>query len=417
MIETIWTSCDLGNDGSKINFDFKKKNVVVPSVVGEADANLEKATFDTKEAMDEYMKNFLNEAIFSVASSSVNSSNRYYLGQAAIDNNRLGRRFDINNFSGKSQDDLSLLLMLGSIAAYGVQKAYQENKPLKDLHFNVNLTTALPIREGKTLGVIDHYENKYLKTDHVVNFYNFKDVISVTLHFNYVKVTLEGQASQIAITNSIDWMPSLANGLKDDLVKYNPNLKSITPKQITMARNVLLIDIGGKTVDFAVIQNGRANVNTSVSSMKGYDNVLLKAIDSLQAKQRNFSSIGQLESYLEQGASPFDPSSYEQVKSVVKADSQDLAQDITDQMSKALGQGGLNPELVFVTGGGSIPMREDTDLRQMLTDKLNSFNNNHTVPVVFVPEKFARYTNLLGLILMLQAAKNRLDGDVHGQDK
>ena len=151
--------------------------------------------------------------------------------------------------------------------------------------------------------------------------------------------------------------------------------------------------------------------------MKGYDNVLLKAIDSLQAKQRNFSSIGQLESYLEQGASPFDPSSYDQVKSVVKADSQDLAQDITDQMSKALGQGGLNPELVFVTGGGSIPMREDTDLRQMLTDKLNSFNNNHTVPVVFVPEKFARYTNLLGLILMLQAAKSRLDGDVHGQDK
>ena len=79
MIETIWTSCDLGNDGSKINFDFKKKNVVVPSVVGEADANLEKATFDTKEAMNEYMKNFLSEAIFSVASSSVNSSNRYYL--------------------------------------------------------------------------------------------------------------------------------------------------------------------------------------------------------------------------------------------------------------------------------------------------------------------------------------------------
>lgn len=415
MTETIWVSTDLGNDSSKTNFDFNKQNVVIPSVIGDADTNLEKVTFDTKSAEKAYMKNFLREAIFSVASPVVQTSGRFYLGQAAIDNNRLGRRFDINNFSGKSQDDLSLLLALGSIAAYGVQKAYNEHKDPTNLEYNVNLTTALPIREGKTLGVIDRYQEKFLKSPHVVNFYNFKDIITVTLKFNFVKVTLEGQASQLAITNSVALLPKLATGLKADMDKHYPKLSNLPVDVIVNAKNVLLIDIGGKTVDFAVITNGKANVNTSTSSMRGYDNVLLQAIDTLQSKQRNFSSIGQLESYLQAGPSPFDPSSYQQVASIVKADSQDLSQDITDQMSKTLGQGNLNPELIIVTGGGSIPMRKDTDLRKKLDHKIASFTNNHVVPVLCVPEEYAQFTNLIGLQLLLRAAQSRMGSENNGK--
>ena len=254
-----------------------------------------------------------------------------------------------------------------------------------------------------------------MKSPHVVNFYNFKDIITVTLKFNFVKVTLEGQASQLAITNSVALLPKLAAGLKADMDKHYPKLSNLPVDVIVNAKNVLLIDIGGKTVDFAVITNGKANVNTSTSSMRGYDNVLLQAIDTLQSKQRNFSSIGQLESYLQAGPSPFDPSSYEQVASIVKADSQDLSQDITDQMSKTLGQGNLNPELIIVTGGGSIPMRKDTNLREKLDHKIASFTNNHVVPVLCVPEEYAQFTNLIGLQLLLRAAQSRMGSENNGK--
>lgn len=411
----LYVASDLGNDSVKIAFfdskqiktDSPLKNseqVKVPSVISRANSGQEKVRFDNKSEKDKYMHNFFNHIEASVSSSSVKTDYKFYLGQSAIDARNGMRRFDINNYSGKSEDDLSLILNLTLIAAKRVKDAYFNNEDLtKQLDTTVYLTTALPIREGQESGVIDSYQNKYLNSNHIVNFYNFNDVISVNLHFELAKSSLEGQVAQIAISNSPIFKRDLAQSLFDDLVKNYPKLKDIKPSQIVSVKNLLGVDIGGKTVDFPVIMDNRANTNVSRSSMKGYDSVLLNSVQKLQTLKRNFNDIGQLESYLEAGPNPFDPDSYKQVLDVIKSESSDLEEDIVNNISITLGSANLNPNLVFVYGGGSVPMLKDTNLRKEISDKLRSFNSGRDIPVVWVDKKYAQKLNLMGLEIWLIA--------------
>lgn len=401
---------DLGNDTVKMTIN--DKPYYVPSVIGAAPEAIEAPHFETKAEKDAYMKDFFNHIEASVSSPNVQRSDKFLLGQNAIDSRVSSRRFDINNFSGKSQDDLSLMLTLSTIAGARVQDAYFAGEDLNQtLDTDVIMITALPIKEGKTPGVIRNYTNKYMGADHLVTFYNLKQMITVKIHFKYVLVTLEGQAAQVAILNSPKVYPDLAQDLQKDLVAHYPKLKNISGDTIASAKDTLGIDIGGKTVDFPVIMNSRANVNVSASAMHGYDNVLSSSIDVLQAKQRNFETIGQLESYIQDGANPFDPDSYTQVKNVIKDSSKKLETEIIDSVSKIMGTNSLTPSLVFVYGGGSIPMLVDTNLRDRLAEKLRSFNAGHDIPIVWIPASKAQKLNLMGLELLLRATVSRLKDD------
>ena len=401
MSDNYYAASDLGNDTVKIQIN--DENVSIPSVIGNANDN-EKVIFMNKAEENDYMKHFFDHLEASVTSASVKTTGHLLVGQAAINNRVAPRRFDINNFSFKSQDDLSLILNLVILAAKRVKDAYFNHEELSQLKMSVNLATALPIREGKQPGVLKNYQEKYLQNDHIVTFNNFKNPISVNLHFEKVMVTLEGQTAQIALTNSAIAYPELANSLLTDL-KANYNLPNISLDDILHLSNIMGIDIGGKTIDLPVFINGKANTNVSDSSFKGYDNVLQAAITELQNHMRNFANIGQLESYLEQGPNPFDPSSYQQVQNIVKNNSKDLVQSIIDSVSKVMGQANLNPDVIYVYGGGSIPLSRDTNLRKQLNDKLLSFNGNRMIPIIWVDAKYAQLLNKLGLELYLQMLK------------
>lgn len=397
MSNNYYAASDLGNDTVKINVNHE--NFMVPSVIGDANNN-EKVTFMNKEEQDNYMRHFFDHLEATVTSASIKSQGHYLIGQAAINSRVTPRRFDINNFSFKSEDDLSLILNLVLLAGKRVKDAYFNHEDLAQLKLNVYLATALPIREGKQAGVIKHYRDKYLQNDHIVTFDNFKNPISVSLHFVKVIVGLEGQAAQLALTNSATVYPKLADLLLKDF-KAHYNAPNITIDNIIGASNIMGIDIGGKTVDLPVFMNGEANTNVSDSSLKGYDSVLQSAITDLQNHMRNFDNIGQLESYLASGANPFDPSSYEQVLEIVKDNSSDLVQSILDSVSKIMREANLNPDIVFVYGGGSIPLNTDTDLRTKLGEKLSSFNGNNQIPIIWVDKTYAKKLNELGLELYL----------------
>lgn len=405
MNNNYYAASDLGNDTVKIKIN--NENISVPSVIGNANNN-EKVIFVDKSEEDNYMKDFFNHLEASVTSASVKTTDHILVGQAAINNRVSPRRFDINNYSLKSKDDLSLILNLVILAAKRVKDAYFNHEELSQLKMNVYLATALPIREGKQLGILKNYQDKYLRNDHIVTFDNFKNPISVNLHFEKVMVTLEGQTAQIALTNSPKMYPELAESLLADL-KSHYDLPNITTNDLIHLPNIMGIDIGGKTVDLPVFMNGSANTNVSDSSLKGYDSVLQAAITELQNNMRNFNDIGQLESYLEQGANPFDPSSYQQVVDIVKNNSKDLVQSIIASVSKVMGQANLNPDVIYVYGGGSIPLSHDTDLRKQLNDKLSSFNGNRVIPIVWVDSKYAQILNKLGLELYLQILKKSGD--------
>ena len=398
MANNYYAASDLGNDTVKININHQDFNV--PSVIGDAVAN-EKVTFMNKAEEENYMKRFFDHLEATVTSSSVQTRGHFLVGQAAINNGAIPRRFDINNYSLKSKDDLSLILNLVLLAAKRVQDAYFNHEDTAQLKMNVFLATALPIREGKQAGVIKSYHDKYTANDHVVTFDNFKNPITVTLHFAKVIVGLEGQAAQLALANSEKVYPKLAEKLMADFKAHN-NLPGITISNIVNANNILGIDIGGKTVDLPVFTNSEANINVSDSSLRGYDSVLQKAITDLQNHQRNFDNIGQLENYLAEGPNKFDPASYQQVREIVRNNSQDLVRSILDSVSKIMREAHLNPDLVFVYGGGSIPLNRDTSLRLQLSKKLSSFNGNNSTPIIWVDKDFAQKLNKLGLELYLR---------------
>lgn len=399
-------SSDTGNGSMKMHINGKK--VIMPSVVYEENRadEIEKTTFLTKTEKDEYFKDFLDHLYVSISSASLSNSARYFVGNAALDRQANATGFDINDPLGKSQSDLPLILNLSTIAGQAVKDAYQNGKDMKSpIEIHVGLTLALPISEGRQMGVIDNYKKRYTESTHVVTFHNFADPITVTVHIDKCFVGLEGEVAQVAIRNSVQNDPDLIKKMTADLRKHYPELKSITENQLAKVPSVVLIDIGGKTTDISVIVDGKVNRNASGSLMRGYDLVLQQAMQDLNATGYNFASIGDLKRYLAQPASPFLPTVKQKVEKIVNDRMEDLNKEIVDFLSQTLRKAGASIQVGFVTGGGAIPLGQNSNLRSEIADKMKSFNAGNTVPVIFVPNSESQWLNADGLELIAKALK------------
>ena len=156
--------------------------------------------FDSEKEKLSYLSDMINHMDITVSSSAVKTQGRFLLGTAAVKSSLPMRAFDVNDFTGKSDNDLSIILTLGMIAAQRVALAVENGEDLSEqLNAEVNMTTALPVSEGKKNGIVDSYINKYVNSKHTVVFHNLKDPITVSLTFNKVYVALEGEVAQLYI--------------------------------------------------------------------------------------------------------------------------------------------------------------------------------------------------------------------------
>lgn len=411
MSKVLLINSDTGNDTMKIELNGVKYKM--PSVVAFENSRdeIEKATFETKKEKDAYMHDFLNRMYASVSSSSVNTSERFFVSQNAVNRSLDLTSFDINDVTGKSSDDLSMLLNLSIIAGESVKNAYFAGQDItKPIEQDVIITTALPISEGREKGVIDSYAKRFTSTTHVVNFHNFKDPITVILKFKKIYVGLEGEMAHLAIVNSPKNNPALAKSMEEDLHSHYPNLRNIKANDIAKVPNAISINIGGKTTDFAVIVNGRVNQTLSDSMITGYDTVLQEAVDDLTSMNYNFKTIAGLNSYLKQPANPFMPTSKQKVEDVITNRTKAFAKDVISHTSKTIRRAGGNIQLVLIHGGGSVPMNEKSNMRAELADKLRHFNGGDDVPIIWIDKKYAQDLDMDGLGLILQVI-NQKSGD------
>lgn len=401
---------DLGYGAIKGSFN--GTHLKVPSVVVQQSAEniQDPLSFDSDSALVNYMENqFLNEMDVSVNSSSIGIPGRFLIGQAAVDSGLPVTMFDVNDFSGKSEDDLAMILTLVVIAGYSLKDlfklSYQRQQQLPDqVTVQVNMTTALPIAEGKRPGTRKKYREKYLNGQHQVTFHNFTKQLSVNVVFNQIYVALEGETAQLKIRQADEDLQSL---LYKDFVDNYPELGRLaTATDLINADNVVGIDIGEGTTDLVSIVNGKANANASSSLATGYGNVLQEAIDVLQAQQMNFESRAQLQSYLTSRVSPFAQQHQQKVAEIVFDQLEPFADQIVQSLSKVMRLAGAKTELIFVYGGGSIPMRQQSHLREKLVEKLRKFNGGDDIPVIWVDPKYAQTLNEAGLELVLQALDN-----------
>lgn len=360
--------------------------------------------FDSEKEKLSYLSDMINHMDITVSSSAVKTQGRFLLGTAAVKSSLPMRAFDVNDFTGKSDNDLSIILTLGMIAAQRVASAVENDEDLSEqLNAEVAMTTALPVSEGKKNGIVDSYINKYINSKHTVVFHNLKDPITVSLTFNKVYVALEGEVAQLYIQNSDIKLKGL---IKKDFAKNYPELATeIEVTDLVKIKNLLGIDIGEGTTDLVVIKDGKANAVSSTSLPNGYGNALQDAIDVLQTQNMNFEARSQLQDYLSQDVSPLAKRMQNKVRQTVFEQLAPFADKIVEAASKTMRKAGANVEVLYVYGGGSIPMLEQTELRQKLAQKMKDFSGGIDVPVIWIDKSYAQILNEKGLELVLNVLK------------
>lgn len=393
--KVIVTANDLGY--SSVKADIDDKELKFPSVMAQLRPQdvPAPAEINSDNEMEVYMNNFLDNMDVTVASNTVKTASRFLIGQAAVNSGLSLRQLDINDYTGKSETDLSVILTLSMIAGRRVQEAYKNGEDItKELQTDAYMATALPVSEGKRDNARDAYAQRYLSNKHVVTFHNFADPITVNITFKKVYVALEGETAQMIIASD---MEGLSEGIKKDFDENYPELaEDVTVDDIIGAKNAVGIDIGGGTTDVVAIINGKANASASTSVPNGYGSVLQEAVRILQDRQMNFEDRSQLQSFIEEKVSPLRRGQQKAAQQVVDEQVGPLTDSIIDAASQTL-RVARDTEVIFVYGGGSIPMKSNSDLRTRLAAKVKSFTGGYDIPVVWIPQEYAQKLNLYGL--------------------
>ena len=393
--KVIVTANDLGY--SSVKADIDDKELKFPSVMAQLRPQdvPAPAEINSDNEMEVYMNNFLDNMDVTVASNTVKTASRFLIGQAAVNSGLSLRQLDINDYTGKSETDLSVILTLSMIAGRRVQEAYKNGEDItKELQTEAYMATALPVSEGKRDNARDEYAQRYLTGKHLVTFHNFSDLITVNVNFKKVYVALEGETAQMIIASD---MEGLSEGIKKDFDENYPELaEDVTVDDIIGAKNAVGIDIGGGTTDVVAIINGKANASASTSVPNGYGSVLQEAVRILQDRQMNFEDRSQLQSFIEEKVSPLRRGQQKAAQQVVDEQVGPLTDSIIDAASQTL-RVARDTEVIFVYGGGSIPMKSNSDLRTRLAAKVKSFTGGYDIPVVWIPQEYAQKLNLYGL--------------------
>lgn len=393
------------------NHNYFNTEEIYPSVIAiQRPQNYNKpVVFNTEAEQDDYFANLQNHLDVTITSPTVDLQGRFLVGPRAIESGLPRRNFNVNDFSGKAESDLSVILTLSRLASQVVTDAYANHEDLTQiLSANIIMTTNLPIKEGKKPGTVDAYAQRYLKGKHLVTLHNFDNPVTVELKFIDVYVGLEGEMGQFEIANA---PKDLQEAIIQDFNESYPTYKDeVTAKDLIQSKNVLGIDIGEGTTDFTVIANGQANATASLSMSTGYGNVLEDAVGVLQSQSMNIPDRSALRHFLAEPAGlPMKKRRQDHAKEVVYDQLGQFVDEILDKTSEVMRHAGTDIEMVFVSGGGSIPLLKETDLRQRLVDELKGFAGGYDIPVIWITPDYAQIMNLSGLETYLKyMAKNRL---------
>lgn len=397
-----------------IKADINGERVKIPSAIATKQSYMAP---NPDTISDKYMENFLDNMDVSISSSSVNRTGRFLIGRAASKAASRTQTFNIYSGKGKSDDDLSVILTLSMIAGQRVKLAYEANADLsKPLNADVIMATELPISEGRNSQVSKNYEDKYLRHKHIVTFNNFNDPITVSINFISVRSYLEGETASLALANAakglkgFEILDSLREAVAKDYKKnYPERAKKYGVEEILNALNIFILDIGERTSDLVTTTLGAANPEASDSIDLGFGTALERTRQELRVRHlANFNSRYDLKEYLHRDLVGANKEKQEQIRQILIEQLQPLSDGIIDASSNILSLTANDTDVVFVLGGGSIPMLKQSNLRRDLVELLQSLGSE--APVIGVDPKFAQWMNEIGLLIalsvMVQEAKD-----------
>lgn len=353
------------------------------------------------------VNDIFNEMEASFDSPAINDSTRRLFGMRAISSGKSMSEFDVSSTQSKAQQDLSGILILGSVAGKALQEYWNRNHQLPDelLKVNVNcLALALPITEFKQYRKI--YASRFKDSSHLVSIHNFEKPVRIEITVSNVQVLAEGASAQYALSYSPN-APQLMDAMLNDLKKHGYSFDGITSADILGAKNTVGIDIGEGTVNFPVFQDGHFNPDSSGTFVKGYGTVLEQARERLVAENMPFGSRKALAEFMQQTPSPLQQARYNKVKRVVDEEILGFVTEILNEFHKVMSRAGSFVEVLYIYGGGASPVKDQ--FYDTLLNSVKSLGGEDVMfPVLYLDSRYSRFLNREGLFIIAKAQADRL---------
>lgn len=353
------------------------------------------------------VNDIFNEMEASFDSPAINDSTRRLFGMRAISSGKSMSEFDVSSTQSKAQQDLSGILILGSVAGKALQEYWNRNYQLPDelLKVNVNcLALALPITEFKQYRKI--YASRFKDSSHLVSIHNFEKPVRIEITVSNVQVLAEGASAQYALSYSPN-APQLMDAMLNDLKKHGYSFDGITSADILGAKNTVGIDIGEGTVNFPVFQDGHFNPDSSGTFAKGYGTVLEQARERLVAENMPFGSRKALAEFMQQTPSPLQQARYNKVKRVVDEEILGFVTEILNEFHKVMSRAGSFVEVLYIYGGGASPVKDQ--FYDTLLNSVKSLGGEDVMfPVLYLDSRYSRFLNREGLFIIAKAQADRL---------
>ena len=363
---------DIGNSETKmiVNDTLIKQPSVVKRLLSKPnvmETNVEKNIAD-----------LLDELIVHVTSNAIKRSGLYFIGKRA---NMTADKVENMNIKlgNKSKHDIPVLMTLSMLAARSVQLAYQENQELPpSISVDVSMTTAIPASEYSA-DQARYLEGRFTSNDHVVIVYVGETPVTVTLHFQTVKVTQEGIPALYALLES-----------ENEILKnYNEHYKKqAVPKDFANKR-ILHVDIGDGTTEYIYTVGMNPVTDVCSGEKRGVGHATEEATQLLKEEVGGFLNLNR-QQFMDIFRDPSHHLHDLAVRFMQEArysQAQRILEDIQEKYSDIAG----NVDVIAVYGGGSIQFKEE------LYEELLDFANTVHCEVLWIPKKYAVDMNVNGL--------------------
>lgn len=385
----MFVSCDLGYGAIKANFDgvkVKQDSVYVP--IYENPSWEDGIDLEDPDAVDEAIKNLLNKLDVSI------NDTRYLVGKSALD--KLGQTItmQMDAPNGKANSNSAIILPDAFIAGRAIQEAYENSSDEfvigEPIQVNVQMVTALPISEARNENGEDvrpEYADRFTKKVHTVTVHSLGEDIVVRIKYDNILVLKEGQIATNSAIQHGD--ATLAKKLIAQLKKDYPDRADEAEDLILKATDYISIDIGQGTTDMALFYEGAVNDN-SYSINQGFGNIIEDVFkrfrDPLVKTREDFVRVWHGEAGLRDLQTKID--------NQIKHESNVLQADILTGLTSLLRK---NPatKVIYVFGGGSIPMMERYDLGKKIKDRIKLLRT--PAVLVWVGRDYAQDLNEIAL--------------------
>ncbi|GAJ40283.1 ParM/StbA family protein [Saccharococcus caldoxylosilyticus] len=328
--------------------------------------------------VEKNIANLLDELIVHVTSNAIKRSGLYFIGKRA---NMTADKVENMNIKlgNKSKHDIPVLMTLSMLAARSVQLAYQENQELpSSISVDVSMTTAIPASEYSA-DQARYLEGRFTSNDHVVIVYVGETPVTITLHFQTVKVTQEGIPALYALLES-----------ENEILKnYNEHYKKqAVPKDFANKR-ILHVDIGDGTTEYIYTVGMNPVTDVCSGEKRGVGHATEEATQLLKEEVGGFLNLNR-QQFMDIFRDPSHHLHDLAVRFMQEArysQAQRILEDIQEKYSDIAG----NVDVIAVYGGGSIQFKEE------LYEELLDFANTVHCEVLWIPEKYAVDMNVNGL--------------------